>query len=344
MAGIVPGMDKTSPNSPEKPVLHGGDLAEIAAAHGRPVADWIDLSTGINPWPYPVPAISPAAWTRLPASAALAGLKTAAAGYFGLPDGGLIAAAPGTQALIQRLPGLLGRGPVTILSPTYAEHAHVWRGAGVDVAEAVDLPAPDRGLVVVNPNNPDGRVLPPERLASWAAEAAAGGHFLVVDEAFADVAPAVGLAPHLPLGNVVVLRSFGKFFGLAGLRLGFALAAPATVRRLEAALGPWAVSGPAAEIGAQAMADGGWITATRARLAAAMDRLRGLLAGAGASVVGGTDLFVLTNWPDGPAVFAALAEAGIYVRRFPDRAGWLRFGLPGDDGQWARLEETLARR
>ncbi|MAY68537.1 MAG: threonine-phosphate decarboxylase [Rhodospirillaceae bacterium] len=320
---------------------HGGDLAAALVRFGPSPDGWIDLSTGINPTPYPHLEVSPDAWARLPQSSALDALKRAAADAYGAAGPDLIACAPGTQAVIQALPRVLGVHRLAILGPTYAEHGAAWRAAGADVTEVSDLPAPDRSLVLVNPNNPDGRTAGPGRLTAWARDAAAAGQWLIIDEAFADVRPDISLVGSLPLANVVVLRSFGKFHGLAGLRLGFALAEPDVVRRLEADLGPWAVAGPAQEIGARALTDHAWAAAERTHLSARMVRLRDLLTEAGLGIVGGTDLFVLTEHGDAFALYDHLGEAGILVRRFATNSKWLRFGLPGPEEHWRRLQTAL---
>lgn len=321
---------------------HGGDLDRAAARYGRPLSGWVDLSTGINPMPYPVPAVSSEAWTRLPLSSALAAVKEAAAQAYGAAGSDLIACASGTQALIQILPRLLDVGRIAVRGPTYSEHAASWRQAGAVVEDVADLPAPDRSLVVVNPNNPDGRAVAPDRLSAWAADAARAGHWLIVDEAFADVRPDLSLIPVMPLANVVILRSFGKFHGLAGLRLGFAVAAPDMVLRIEADQGPWAVSGPALEIGARALADQAWADGERNALAARMARLHGLLNATGMAVVGGTDLYVLAEHDDALSLYDHLACAGILVRRFANDSRWLRFGLPGPEEHWTRLDAALS--
>tara|TARA_R110002072_G_scaffold92181_1_gene205257 strand:+ start:806 stop:1846 length:1041 start_codon:yes stop_codon:yes gene_type:complete len=320
---------------------HGGDLAAATAWFGSPPDGWIDLSTGINPTAYPLLDLSPDSWMRLPQSAGLNALKAAAADAYGAAGPDVIACAPGTQALIQALPRVLGVSRMTVLGPTYAEHGAAWHASGAAVEEVPDLPPPDRSLVLVNPNNPDGRSVDPERLATWARDAAEADHWLIVDEAFADVRPDISLVPALPLTNVIVLRSFGKFHGLAGLRLGFALTAPRMVRRLEVDMGPWAVSGPAQEIGARALADHAWAAAERTRLTGHMTRLRDFLTGAGLGIVGGTDLFVLADRADAPALYDHLGGAGILVRRFRANPHWLRFGLPGPEEHWGRLERAL---
>jgi len=320
---------------------HGGDLAGAEARWGRPAAGWLDLSTGINPWAYPLPDLPAEAWTRLPGTVEEAALFAAARAAWGVPaECGLVAGA-GSGALIQALPRLLPPGPVAIVSPTYGEHARAWAAAGHAV-QAVSDPAQATAavLVVVNPNNPDGRTHDPAALAALAARAAARGGLLVVDEAFGEVRPDLSLIPTLPDG-AVVLRSFGKFYGLAGLRLGLAVARPALADRLAAQLGPWAVSGPALRVGAAALADPAWAAATRRRITAEADRLGQVLQGSGLAVLGGAGLFTLVAAPDGPGLYERLGRAGILVRAFAEAPGRLRFGLPADESGVARLARAL---
>ena len=322
------------------PVYHGGDLAWAAREYPDAPQPWLDLSTGINPWPYPLPPLEAALWTRLPDAALDRHLRQAAARCYRVADAGAVVAAPGSQALIQMLPRLRPPGQVAVLGPTYGEHAACWAAAGHDVAGIADLDTMPRRcdvLVLTNPNNPDGRILPPARLLALAAELQARGGWLVLDEAFADVAPAASLAAAGAAG-VIVLRSFGKFFGLAGLRLGFAIATPELAAAISGALGPWAVSGPAAAIGAAALADTAWIAATRARLGRAAAALDALLGRHGIEVQGGTDLFRLVATNEADRLFDSLCRQGIFTRRFPAEPRWLRFGLPADA---ARLEAAL---
>lgn len=324
---------------------HGGDLDRAEAVHGRPADGWLDLSTGINPWPYPVPDVAADAWARLPAKAALDDLLAAARRAYGVDPAAGVIAAPGTQALIQLVPRLVPAGEVRVVGPTYGEHAPAWAGIGhrvADVADLADLPDGLAGVVVCNPNNPDGRVVPRDVLLDLAGRLAAAGGLLLVDEAFADVTPETSLADAAGRPGLAVLRSFGKFFGLAGLRLGFALAAPETAERLATLLGPWAVSGPALAIGRRALLDEAWIMATRQRLAAEAEALRSLLVDAGLEYVGGTDLFQLARCPDADALQRRLAARGVWIRVFPGRPGLARFGLPGGEVAQARLARALA--
>jgi cobalamin biosynthetic protein CobC len=329
----------------DEPLLHGGDLSAARRLFPAAPEPFIDLSTGINPNPYPVPRLPAELFARLPDAAALAGLTAVAATAYGAASAEHVVAAPGTQILLPIVAALVRPGRAAILAPTYAEHARAAAFAGHSVGEVRDIGAlAEADLAIVgNPNNPDGRLFAKDELVALARELRRRGGLLVVDEAFMDVGPPrVSLASEASTGNIVVLRSFGKFFGLAGLRLGFALAAPALAARLASALGPWAVSAPALAIGAKALADRAWIEKTRRRLTKAGARLDAILTAAGLDIVGGTTLFRLTHTRAASAMFHHLGRAGILVRVFPDHAAWLRFGLPARDQDWRRLEIAMA--
>jgi cobalamin biosynthetic protein CobC len=322
--------------------LHGGRLAAARRAFPSAPEPFFDLSTGINPYAFEVPALSPDAFRRLPEPEQVAALEQAAAAAYGVADPKLVIAAPGSQALIQFLPRLCPAPRVAVLGPSYAGHAAAWRAAGCVVHEASRLGAL-RGAaaaVVCNPNNPDGRRHPAAELLELARTCG----LLIVDEAFVDLEDAgLSLAPFLPQAGVIVLRSFGKAYGLAGLRLGFALAGPDLGPALRAALGPWPVSGPAIVVGCAALADAGWRASAAKRAAAATARLDALLRAAGLDVVGGTALFRLVASNHAAAAFDRLGRAGILVRRFPEHPRWLRFGLPGSEPAWQRLAAALAQ-
>jgi len=321
---------------------HGGALDRAIGQFGGPREDWIDLSTGINPWPYPVPALGPEAWSRLPDAGALAALLRVARDYYGAPADPV--AAPGSQALIQLLPRLVQATRVAVVGPTYAEHARCWALAGHRVEPVAD-PATDAPiLVLVNPNNPDGLCRAPAELLALAERQAARGGLLVVDEAFADVTPERSVAGHVGRPGLVVLRSFGKFFGLAGLRLGFAFGPADLMAALDQALGPWAVAGPALEVGRMALADRAWIAATRDRLAEAARNLDAILSVGRLEPQGGTDLYRLVRHADATRLADRLGRRHILVRRFADRPTLLRFGLPPDEAACARLQAALIRK
>jgi len=325
---------------------HGGDLAEAQVRYGGAPGHWLDLSTGINPHPWPVPAaLDASVWTRLPSRADAEALEAAARAAYGVPDGAAIVPAPGTQALIQWLPRLAEPGAVAILGPTYNEHAASWRAAGQAAHEVhgpADVPARARHVVVVNPNNPDGRVLDRAGLLALADACAARGGWLIVDESFADLDPACSIVGATADRPIVVLRSFGKFFGLAGVRLGFAVAPPAIGQNISEALGPWAVAGPALTIGRWALADAAWAAAMRARLDRGAAALDAILAGAGLEVVGGTALYRLVRHPDAARIHDRLASARIWARRFDEAADLLRFGLPAGPAERERLAAALS--
>jgi cobalamin biosynthesis protein CobC len=266
-----------------------------------------------------------------------------AAAAYGAPDPASVVAAPGTQALIQILPSILRPRRVGILGFTYAEHARCFRRFGAEVAtlESIDAAVECDVVVVVNPNNPDGRIVPPSRLLDAGARMAARGGALVVDEAFMDVLdPALSTASHAAEAGVIVLRSFGKSYGLAGLRLGFAIAPLPVARGLRDAFGPWAVSGPALRVGARALADASWLRGQAMRLNADAARMDALLSAFGFEILGGTPLFRLTRAQSAAGLFGELGAQGVLVRPFPQRSGWLRFGLPAPE-HWDLLHRRM---
>src|ERR1700736_3211741 len=206
--------------------IHGGRIDTAALLYPSAPQPWIDLSTGINPIAWPVPQIPLARYQRLPLAREMAQMTAAAADAYGLPANAVMVPVAGSEIAIRLLPRMIGHSRVGILTPTYGSHAAAWRDAGAEVNELVALPDPKahdfESLIVVNPNNPDGRAIARADLAAFAQAWTTAGRWLIVDEAFADVRPDVSVLamPELPVG-VVVLRSLGKFFGLAGLRVGF---------------------------------------------------------------------------------------------------------------------------
>ncbi|EIM28440.1 threonine-phosphate decarboxylase CobD [Microvirga lotononidis] len=327
----------------EARIWHGGDLDEARRLFPDAPEPWIDLSTGINPIAYPMPPLPARLFERLPSPADHRDLEAAAAEAYGAADPAMVVGAPGTQVLISLLPILWPRSRVTILGPTYAEHAHAWRGAGHAVAEIGSLDEAGEAdiLVVVNPNNPDGRLLRREVLLEQAVRFGRRGGRLLVDEAFADFDGNETLVSVLP-ENTVVLRSFGKTYGLAGVRLGFAVAATTFAETLRKALGPWSVSGPAMEVGRRALRDRSWREAAQAARAEDARRLDALLEPLSSRAPGGTILYRLMDSSRASDVFSHLGHHGIWVRRFQHDPRLLRFGLPGSAEAWRRLETVLA--
>ncbi len=325
-------------------IAHGGRLSEARRLFPNAPEPWLDLSTGINPQPYPIPALTPECFARLPEPEQVEALQSVAASAYGVADPAMVVAAPGTQILIDLVPRLWPIRPVAVLGPTYAEHANAWNKAGALVATVSTFEALSDAAVAVlcNPNNPDGRRFSSGRLLSLADALAARGGILVVDEAFVDLERGdFSLAKALPHPAIIILRSFGKTYGLAGARLGFALAAPERAALIREALGPWAVSGPAIAIGQVALNDRAWLAATAERLAQDTRELDACLSNHGLDVLGGTQLFRLASAENAPAIFSQLGRAGIFVRRFSDQPTWLRFGQPGNATHLQRLQAAL---
>lgn len=325
--------------------FHGGDLADAAAL--MPDRDnktgWIDLSTGINPHAYPLPELDDSCWTRLPGRKEIDALLVIASECYNAPSPSHVTAGPGSQAIIQALPFCLPELPVSIVGPTYSGHEAAWAGAGLKVTVQPELESCNPGgmTIVTNPNNPDGRAYDPGTLEAFAKEANKANGWLIVDEAFGDLDPALSVAHLVSDHPIVVLRSFGKFYGLAGMRLGFAIAPGSISKRIAARLGPWAVSGPAIAIATTALADRSWQKAMRETLHQAAKRLDALLENASLPVSGGTNLYRFLSFPEASALHAHLLGNGIYVRHFPEHPRWLRIGLPGDEPSWDALQAAL---
>ncbi|NIY76251.1 threonine-phosphate decarboxylase [Thalassospira sp. HF15] len=350
---------------PEAPINHGGAIDRAAQRYGIPAIEWLDLSTGINPLAYPVRGIDGAHWQRLPLATELDALKQAAQAYYQTPTTKHIVCAPGTQALIQTIPFWLKdrmasptEPNVHIMGPTYGEHERCWLRACYPVDNHQTIPndrcdrakdilrTADAGTVVVqvNPNNPDGAIYPPTDIIALGQLAATRDCWLVVDEAFMDCEPNQSVCRYIDqLPTTIILRSFGKFFGLAGARLGCAIMDIDLARDLENRIGPWAIPGPTLVVGTQALLDQSWQQDTRTRLsndAARLDQL--VTENSKLKLSGGTDLFRYYQGTDCKALADHLGQKGILVRLFDHDANKVRFGLPGTAADWKRLEEAMA--
>lgn len=337
-------MDAPGKEQPEAEIpRHGGDLAFATRHFGSPPGGWLDLSTGINPNPFLAPAMPPSLLSRLPDRDALDRLLAAARSVYGAKTNAGLAAVPGTEVSVRLMPTVAPPGPVAIVGPTYGSHRDAWVEAGRQISEVRSIHDVGEAAVVVlgNPNNPDGRTWEPGALRDLARTLGTRKGMLVVDEAFADVAPEVSIIPLLSNEPAVVLRSFGKFYGLAGIRLGFVVGEATLVGRIASLLGDWPVSAAAIAIGCAALADGEWRERKRRRLAYDADRLRKVLARHRLDVKGGTSLFTLVADVSAAAIHRALAERGIWTRVFEGEPTWLRFGLPTEEG-FARLDRALS--
>lgn len=326
-------------------VVHGGRVDEAVARFGGTRADWLDLSTGINPHCYPVPQLSDEAWSNLPDGGLIEAASDAARYCYGAPDSAALSLAPGTQMHIQVLPFLYKPQPVAIVGFTYQEHGVCWQRAGHEVYVTDGLESAEttaRIVVVVNPNNPDGRMFETKDLIALSRRLAAKGGLLVVDESFADFDPQHSAAPETGRDGLLVMRSIGKFFGLAGVRFGVAIGANQLIERLDDKLGPWAVSGPALEVAAIALGDKKWQTKMRRKLANECEKLKVVLEKNDCQILGDAGLFVLVRHESAERLASHLAESHILVRSFPGMPDWLRFGLPPRRAMLNKLDKVLA--
>lgn len=322
---------------------HGGGLSNAVKRWPNFRGAWLDLSTGINPWPYPIPSLPQDIWHRLPDQNLDVALRSAAAKHYGALDSTNILATPGSGSFIRTFPLTLPPKTVAILGPTYSEHAASWAAAGHSIRQVATLEQTENAdvVIVVNPNNPDGRVLTPETLVNFAQSNPS--RLLVVDQAFCDLSPNLSIISTRP-ENCVVLASFGKVFGLAGLRLGLAFGSLQVLAPVSTRLGPWPVSGPALFIGEQALRDQEWIAETRLKLSAQTQKLDHILRSRGLEIAGGTLLFRLVRHKNAHALWNLLGQNGILTRAFSYDTTWLRIGMPMDEPALNRLADCLANR
>ncbi|MHC3939948.1 Histidinol-phosphate aminotransferase [Paenochrobactrum sp. BZR 201-1] len=331
-----------SSRAPEK-VFHGGGIDAAIAHFGGEFSGWLDLSTGINPESFALPDLPLNLWHRLPDDSVLQWALSAARGFYGAEPQAQLAAAPGTQALIQIMPLLADAGDMAILTPTYQEYAASFQRSGWNVhscAALEDIPEHVSVVVVVNPNNPDGRYISAKQLLNLARELGRQGGFLIVDEAFADVHEGASLVSYAKDEPLIVLKSFGKFFGLAGVRLGFAFSNLELIEKIAARLGPWAVSGPALAI-AQAAFTSEDLDSFRRRIEERREGLSAVFARCNLEEIGGTNLFSLVQCEEAHALWQHLAEQYIWVRKFDYAPNWLRVGLAKEPADLKRLEDAL---
>jgi cobalamin biosynthesis protein CobC len=328
---------------------HGGRLCVAHSLFPDVPQPWIDLSTGINPHPYPAPRASARERNRLPEPTELARLEEVAAAAFNIADSTRVVATGGTENALRLLPHVLKLTSAVIAGPTYGSHADAWQRAGAEVCTVPDSEllanaATNSAMSVVNPNNPSGRLLAREQLLWLHAALDSNGGVLIVDEAFGDLDPqhcVSDVAGSDAAPRMIVLRSFGKFYGLAGVRLGFVIAAPAIATRLRQLLGDWPVSVDALRAGLAAYADDDWARRTRSRLSTAAQQLDKLLVSSGMDIAGGTSMYRLARAANARARFTQLISHGVLVRPFDYDATLLRFGLPGSRDEWRRLAKAL---
>ncbi|MFN3609316.1 MAG: threonine-phosphate decarboxylase CobD [Hyphomonas sp.] len=325
-------------------LLHGGALDCLKTLYPQAPEPWIDLSTGLNPHPYPIAPLPPEIFAHLPSQNRYQACHGSLARYYGAPPESLMLV-PGTELLIRLLPQLLQIQTVAIADPTYGDHQSCWQRAGAKITLMADptlLAGKVDAIVLCNPNNPDGRTWSPESLEDCRVQQAASQGWLIVDEAYADLVPSLSLAARGGEAGLIVLRSFGKFFGLAGLRLGALIGPAAVLTAARDLLGVWPVSGPALHVAKLAADDPVWPEMTRKCLELSRSVIDKTLTDAGLTVRGGTSLFCYVEVPDAHTLWHRLAGQGVYTRRFAWSDRHLRIGLPADDAGLSRLAGALA--
>ncbi len=325
---------------------HGGNVAQAAQYYQLPLHDWLDLSTGINPYAYPAVYSGAALHTQLPYLTDQ--FLAAAKNYY---DSDVLTPVNGSQQAIHLLPLLRPHSTVAILSPTYSEHALGWRQAGHDVIEILDLDEiiNDSGseydvVVIVNPNNPTGTLIEKEVLFALQKKLQESNGWLIVDEAFMDCYPEASIVSAANRPGLIVLRSLGKFFGLAGIRIGFVTGDENMVKRIAQISGPWPVSGVSMHMAQQCLLDTAWQQSMRMQLQQQRKLLDDMLVENALQVTGKTHLFSWVEHEDAANIHDALASLGIWLRYFPANLRYkasLRIGLPGNTADMARLQHGL---
>ena len=310
---------------------HGGGVDTAIQHYGGVRKNWLDLSTGINPNPYPIPDIPAHYWHNLPDEAPKARLLEAAREFWNVPKEVVIVPASGVSAIIAMLPSLAACSQVSILNPTYNEFSAAFRGYNWDVREKAPV------QVRIHPNNPDGRLFARTEIEDTHDQ------LTIIDESFCDICPENSLVDLAQKHNHIILKGTGKFWGLAGLRLGFAIAAPDLAHKITQQLGPWNISGPAQYIGQKVLSDTNWAQATRAELAVMTEQLRDVLVQNDLTILGGTDLFQLAETTDAKSLHHHLCQNHILTRIFPYSDKWIRLGLPANETDLARLNDALGR-
>jgi cobalamin biosynthesis protein CobC len=320
---------------------HGGDLSQAVSDYNIPLENWLDLSTGINPDHYPIPPIPSALWQRLPNHSD--DLSEAALHYYNCQSA---LPAAGSQAIIQTLPKLRKKCKVAMPKVMYKEHAHAWRSHGHTLQLFECRPDADAlthadVVLLCNPNNPTGQRFNKSELLSWHQQLIQRGAWLIVDEAFMDTTPEYSLAPHTDSEGLFVLRSLGKFFGLAGARVGFLLAHPSYLAAVQELIGPWSLTGASRYIATQALLDHHWQDNTRKTLISNSQKLQKMLTLYGLPPIGGTTLFQYITTPQSVTIKNQLAQHGVWIRVF-NQPQAIRLGLPPEDG-WDKLDHALKR-
>jgi cobalamin biosynthetic protein CobC len=342
-------------------LLHGGQLQQVAKQFNIPPSDWIDVSTGIAPISYPIPDIPLSVWQQLPQQNPE--LIAAAQQYYQCSQ---LMITNGSQAIIKALPSLYRQSNVNsqnVYLPErgYKEHAQAWKNAHYNLHFYQDnLPElsdilPNSVLVIINPNNPTGIFYNAQTINKYQQQLAHLNGLLVIDEAFIDVMSDTTLENQSygsqaanqkenqrENDHCLVLRSFGKFFGLAGIRIGFLVASSSWCQAFKELLGPWQVNGPAQLIAQHALQDTSWQTTQRGTLKRLRKMQEGMLKQAFPQTIlqtiNGCDLFLTLSFHQqdtAKKLYMLLCQQGVYCR-LADEQDTLRFGLT-TEGSLERL-------
>jgi cobalamin biosynthetic protein CobC len=324
--------------------LHGGDIQAASEVFDIPLAQWIDLSTGINPDGYSVPEIPSQFFARLPCDD-YPPLRQAARAYYQVQA---LLPGAGSQIFKETIPRLFEQScRVAIPDVGYQEHRRCWLACGHRIVEYDGFKPASLGAlieagavdcaVVVHPNNPTAATIDIATLDRWRQRLLQSDGLLIVDEAFADCAESNSSLQLDDHEGVIVLRSLGKFFGLAGLRVGFALGDSERLQQLKSLRGLWSVSGVSQYVAALALADQTWQQQAQLQIAVNSDSLYQLLGSYfPAHQLRQSSLFVSLLLPQAEAIalYMGLAQRAILVRfcALNDSSqALLRFGLPAAD-------------
>lgn len=321
---------------------HGGNSDEAAQRYGLSRDQMCDLSTAISPIAYQMALPDSNAYQALPMAEDMAQLYAAARQYYKVPETAAICGGAGSQSLLSALPHLMAPRQVWCPEPTYNEHRYRWEKAGHKVSGAAKCPKEARVIILVQPNNPTGRVWQHYEIAAYLSQMRACEGLLIIDEAFADVMPEISACAHTGEAPLVILRSLGKFFGLAGLRVGFAIGAEGLIDRLADEIGPWPVSQPAMVVAKSALTDTRWQKAHLERLRAKAADMVAILAEAGFTITGHTPLFVTLSDHRIPAFHDYLARHGFWTRIYRSDPTMMRVGLLPDGPKQTEFETVLS--
>ena len=323
-------------------IEHGGNLDKAISFYGGKESEWIDLSTGINPNSYPIPKLSISDWRSLPTKTEIKDLESIIKSKQKISSE--IIMVPGAQMAINFLPFLLkGEGTeVRILTPTYNEYNYCFTNTGfkVNSCQKFNQLFNSDIAIIVNPNNPDGKIYEINELF----ELSKSVKILIVDESFIDSVECDSIVNQLneDVSNIIVIRSFGKFFGLAGLRLGYVFSGKEIIRKFKRFFGPWQISKMSVKIATIAFSDDVWIKKTKNNLNEKANAIDNLMKKINWKITGGTNLFRLYSTSNSDLAQKLLAEKFIWSRKFSYSKKWIRLGIP-NERDFKKLKKIVMR-